>query len=227
MNAYHYGTTRNIVTGGLSLLAAAFFSWRYFGDDGGVRDLIFMIVATVGACFCVYTVIQREPAISWNRKSITLRRWYGTAEVDWDDVHDVSMTTVVLRGQEIHWLSVACEGGFFGSRRVNVPLGFLDIPNGGEAQVVANVRQGWINAVGETGVAMAGAGKFGWGANFYDRGEEPSQFDPDAALARYKSRLNSPEAPAEDTSMARASQPALPVQPAPVANRPVFGRKAV
>jgi hypothetical protein len=107
----------------------------------------------------------------------------------------------------------------FGARRLRVSAKALELPTGGSAALLHILQQAHIAAVGEAAVAMAGAGKHGWGIGpshdpYEDLREERSEtFDPDEAMARYlASKQTRQGAPAP-------SRPAVP-------QRPVFGRRA-
>lgn len=223
MGAYYQSARRNLMMIAIGILAAGFFSWRYFDDNGSILHLILLIMSVLGALAGGWGFIQKEPAIAFDRDGVRLRRWFGVTDIPWRDVHGVSTKVVTIRGTEMKFLSVACEGGLFGSRSVSVSLASLDIPTGSEEMVAASVYRAWVAAVGESAVAMAGAGHKGWGADFYDRPEPASQFDADAAFARYQEKVGlsgqqRPAAPA--ISQDASAQSAVP-------NRPVFGRKAV
>jgi hypothetical protein len=226
VGAYYQSATRNLTMVVLCVLAAGFFSWRYVAEDGSFFELIMMSASIAGALHGGWGFIQKEPAISFDREGVRLRRWCGVADIPWRDVHGVTTKVVTIRGTEIKWLSVACEGGLMGSRSVNVSLSSLDIAAGNEEMVAAAVYQAWVAAMGESAVAMAGAGHKGWGANFYDSAEPANRFDADAAFARYQAKqgLDQPE-------YGTPSIPATPsVAPSPASSappRPVFGRKAV
>lgn len=223
MGAYYQSAKRNLMMIVVGFIAAAFFSWRYFDDNGSFLHLILLIMCVTGVLHGAWGFIQKEPAISFDRNGVKLQRWCGVADIPWREVHDVSTKIVTVRGTEMKWLSVACDGGLFGSRTVSVSFASLDIATGSEEMVTAAVYQAWVAAVGQSGVAMAGAGQKGWGANFYDRPEPESSFDADEAVARYQAKQGVPQgAPA---TAAPVVQPIETSQATPP--RPVFGRKAV
>jgi hypothetical protein len=92
----------------------------------------------------------------------------------------------------------------------------MRLPAGGAAEVALTLQAAHVAAVGEAGVAMAGAGPRGWGVDRSPKDEPVSDFDADAALARYLASKE-PE----------ARQPPAAASPATMAmpQRPVFGRK--
>lgn len=232
MGAYYQSATRNLIMAAVGVLAAGFFAWRFADDNGSFFEIIMLLASAAGALHGGWGFIQKEPAISFDREGVRLRRWCGVADIPWRDVHGVSIKVVTIRGTELKWLSVACEGGILGSRTVNVSLASLDIASGSEDMVAVTVRQAWTAAIGESAVAMAGAGHKGWGANFYESAEPVSHFNADEAFARYQAKqgMGAPNVaplPAASVTQSGSSMTQMQTANSPTANRPVFGRKAV
>jgi hypothetical protein len=145
----------------------------------------------------------------------------GVAEIPWSEVHSIKLMVFtrkyagVIPGGKHQDLELACVGGLFGAQRFRVSTETMRLPRGGAQEVALVLQAAHVEAVGVAGVAMAGAGPRGWGVDVPKAEQDRSDFDADAALARY---LASKE---PDNRQTPSPAPATMAMP----QRPVFGRK--
>jgi hypothetical protein len=209
--------------GGVLLAAFAYASYEFWRSTGSVVVLVFGLVMAAGAAKLGYDAFNHSPVIKFDRDKLWIRKTMGgIAEIPWRDVHSINMIVVTMRYGGLvpigrhEYLEIACEGGLFGAQRFRVPTTTMHLPAGGAAELALTLQAAHVEAVGVAGVAMAGAGKRGWGVDLPSSEQQRSEFDADAALARYL-------ASKEDDVHQQASSPAaarlVPQQ------RPVFGRK--
>jgi hypothetical protein len=208
----------------LFLGVLALFAGNIWWTAGGFLAPLFAVLLVGGAVICTLNALSSEPAIKFDRDSLWVRTALGgVKQIPWREVHQIALEVLTLRYfgvipvSRTETLCIACEGGVFGARRLRVAASALALPAGGAAELVLILQQGHVEAVGVAGVAMAGAGSRGWGiepaAAAVDHSQ--SEFDPDAAVARY---LASKQAGAEATPAPEVHQPPIP-------QRPLFGRK--
>lgn len=223
MHAYHYRPGKNAATA-LASGALALLSARMWLDDGGILTLISCLFFGAAALKGGFNALSAEPAIKFDNERLWVRTAFGSQSIPWGKVYGIALQVMTVRYWGIipisrkETLCVACEGGWFGARRLRVPAASIDLPAGGAPALVQILRDAQLAAVGPGGVAMAGAGQHGWGVPSkpqIERGEPlESGFDADAAIARY---LASKEV---------AQRPAVHAQaPTTIAQRPVFGRR--
>jgi len=226
MRNYHYRTFKNIFMGLLSALLALGCALSWFGDGGffsGAGALLFAL----GTPLFLHAAMKDEPALSFDATSLTVRSIFKTARVDWKDVLDISVHVVRLR----YWgiipiskqenLSIKYDDGSGGTKKAGLSLGMVKLPPGGAQLLLAQLNTTWVAAVGEARVAMAGAGKQGWGAErraakvvAAEAEATDTGFDHDAAIQRYLAAKAAAAPVAPDA-------PAVPSRPA----RPTFGRR--
>jgi hypothetical protein len=208
--------------GAILLAAFAYGSYGVWRSSGSIVLLVFAMMMALGAAKLAYDALNRTPAIRFDRDKLRVRTTFGAvAEIPWCDVHSIKLMVFTMKYAGIfpvgktEYLEIACEGGMFGAQRFRVPTTTMSLPRGGVQEVALVLQAAHLEAVGAAGVAMAGAGPRGWGVDRSPKDEPVSDFDADAALARYLASKE-PE----------AKQPALP-SPATMAvpQRPVFGRK--
>jgi hypothetical protein len=223
MRSYYYHSGRSAFAAlFLGLLSLGPLKLWYGSGDGAW--LAFALVMIFGAAKLGFDAASRDPALKFDGHSIWIRKaWGGLVEVPWRDVHAIAAKTFTMRYMGIIPVSrtahivVTCEGGLFGARRLRISTTALGMSVAQTAELVVVLKKAQLDAVGETGAAMAAAGKHGWGAGLASPSAEAqkSGFDADAALARY---LASKQAKAEVERAAPAAQPSIP-------QRPVFGRR--
>lgn len=228
MRSFYYRPGKNAATGLTSGALAALSAWLWWSDG----DIIW-IITTVGlglaALKGLATAMNSEPAVKFDNERLWVRTTFGSHAVSWNQVYGIALQVMTVRYWGIipisrrETLCISIEGGSFGARRLRIPAASIDLPVGGANALVQILRDAQLSAVGAAGVAMAGAGKSGWGVPAKPRleREEPAEsgFDADAAIARYlasKQASESAPAPVE-------VQPAAPAMP----QRPVFGRRQV
>lgn len=223
MRSYYYPSGRNALSA-LFLAAFAFGAGKWWYADGGVLPLIFAVVMVIGAVKLASNALSREPALKFDGHSIWIKKaWGGLEEVSWREVHDISAKVYTMRYMGIipvsrtAHIAITCEGGVLGTRRLRISTSAMGLSVAQTAELVLVLKKAQLDAVGVAGVAMAGAGRHGWGVRQSSPDDEAgasSEFDPDAAVARYlASKQVAEEAPA-----APAAHPATP-------QRPTFGRK--
>jgi hypothetical protein len=226
MRSYYYPSGRLAIAAMfLGLLAFATGSWWY--NDGGGPLLVFTLVMVFGCVKLTLDAMSRDPALKFDQHTIWIKKtWGGVAEVPWREVHDISAKVLTWRYMGVvpvsktTYITVTCEGGLTGARRLRVSTSALGLSVTQTAELLLLLKKAHLDVVGETGVAMAAAGKHGWGiapSKSADGPEESSAFDPDAAIARYMASKQAGSQPG-------AATPAAAVPP-PVPQRPVFGRR--
>jgi hypothetical protein len=227
MRSYYYPSGRLAIAAlFLGLLAFGTGNWWY--HDGGGPLLVFTLVMVFGCVKLTLDAISRDPALKFDQHTIWIKKtWGGVAEVPWREVHDISAKVFTWRYMGVvpvsktTYITVTFEGGLTGARRLRVSASALGLSVAQTAELLLLLKKAHLDAVGETGVAMAAAGKHGWGvgpSKTADGPEESSGFDADAALARY---LASKQA-ANEVQAAPVAAAVHPLMP----QRPVFGRKA-
>jgi hypothetical protein len=204
------------------------FSCMIGWDEGEVFWLGIGVLCLLGAGKMLADVLSGTPALVVAPQGLSLRKvWGGVADVPWTEVQNIDLEVMTVRYWGIipiarqRTLLVRCDGGLFGTRRLRLPLNMVELPPGGADALMSLLYRSHVAAVGEAGVAMAGAGEHGWGTrSVASLGErrvaeaEGGGFDPDAALARYLARK-------ETGSELPAARPTPSPPP-----RPMFGRKS-
>lgn len=240
MHKFHHRPGKSAVFA-LLLLAFAANCLFYWWAKGGLLPALIGLLLAAGAAKLLSDAFSDTPALEIRPEGVSIRKtWGGLAQVPWGQVQHMSVEVMTLRYFGIipvarhETLVVKCDGGVFGSRRLRLALKMVELPPGGTAGLMHLLHHYHVSAVGETGIAMAGAGEHGWGARSVPSlgraepsGLEPAEgspdFDADAALARYLARKEAGVAGPASAPSARAPQPAAaPLPPA----RPVFGRKS-
>jgi hypothetical protein len=229
MHVFHFrpgkSALASLLVGGAGLMALWFW---WVASDGWISLLIGLLCLT-GSVKLLADVMSGTPALVVSPAGLRLRKtWGAVVEVPWTEVQHVAVEVFTLRYFGIIPISrqenlvLRCDGGLFGARRVRLALNMVEMPPGGVGALMDLLHRFHVAAVGEAGVAMAGAGEHGWGSRSVPSlsgadprpgGEQPG-FDPDAALARYLSRK-------EEGRGAPVPAALMPAAPA----RPSFGRK--
>src|SRR3954447_17748348 len=169
MRSYYYPSGRSAFSA-LFLAALAFGSGKlwYVGRGGAV--LAFAAVMVLGAAKLTLNAVSRAPALQFDSHSIWIKKaWGGLVEVPWRDVHDISAKVFTMRYMGIipvsrtAHITVTCEGGLIGARRLRISTSALGLSVSDTAELVLVLKKAQLDAVGEAGVAMAGAGRHGWG----------------------------------------------------------------
>lgn len=224
MRSFYYRPGRNAFNALLMGLLAFYWMSKWW-TRGGVLTSLAALLFAVGAALAVMNAMRPGPALIFDGRGVSVRKTFGGMHTaPWSDVHwmDIKVFTVRYMGiipisrNEI--LRIACEGGVFGSRRLSLAMKAIQLPPGGSNELLAMLHSARVGAVGVAGVAMAGAGKHGWGIapeRPPERGRET--FDPDAAIARYLAT--------KDEGTARAPSIDAPANRAAIPQRPSFGRR--
>lgn len=222
MQSFHYRPGKN-AAGAVLLAIFAFLSGRWGLSPGHHAFLAFSAVMAIGAVICAMHALSSGPALAFDRQCLRMRTTFGKLEeVPWRSVHAIDIKVVTLRYMGLipisrnEILTIACEGGLFGTRRLRIAPKALQLPPGGSELLLAMLRQAHLEAVGPAGIAMAGAGPNGWGVSSSTPAAEEAGFDPDAAIARY---LASKDAERAQPGELGSAPSRAPVQ------RPVFGRR--
>ena len=224
MRSFYYRPGKNAATALTSGALAALSGWLWW-SDGDVLWMISTVGLGLAALKGLANAMNSEPAVKFNDERLWVRTTFGSHAVSWAQVYGIALQVMTVRYWGIipisrrETLCISIEGGSFGARRLRVPAASIELPAGGANALVQILRDAQLAAVGAAGVAMAGAGRNGWGVppkSKVER-EEPleSGFDADAAIARYLASKQ-----AEESARAQA-QPSVPVMP----QRPVFGRR--
>ena len=223
MRVYDYRPDKAAM-GSAFLAAFAIAAYKLWTASGSILVFIFGLVMAAGAAKLAYDAFNSTPAIKFDRNSLWVRKTMGAVvEIPWRDVHSIKLMVFTMKYAGVvpvgktEYIEIACEGGLFGAQRFRVPTTTMRLPAGGAQEVALILQAAHVEAVGVAGVAMAGAGKRGWGVDTPSDEQPASGFDADAALARYLASKEGERQP----------------QPAPAARarmaapqRPVFGRKA-
>ena len=180
------------VAGAFCLAGAALFGAKAFGDPS---------------------------AVLWDQRGLTFISLTGRNSVEWREVEriDVQRMTQYMLGivpvNRWDFLIVKTRGGFLASKKYRINATLLDLPGGssGLADTLARAQQAALTGAAIPAAPVTAALS---AVPREPAAAERSEFDPDAAIARYLARKA-----AEGGSAAEAA-PAAPV-------RPVFGRKAV
>ena len=210
--------------GAILLAAFAFGSYGVWSSTGSIVVLIFGMMMAVAAAKLAYDGFNHTPMIRFDRNALWVRTTFGAvAEIPWSEVHSIKLMVFTMKYAGIfpvgktEYLEIACEGGMFGARRFRVQTTTMRMPRGGAQEVALVLQAAHLEAVGAAGVAMAGAGPRGWGVDRSPKDEPASDFDADAALARYLASKE-PESRQPQASVPAPLTTAMP-------QRPVFGRK--
>jgi hypothetical protein len=225
MHSFYYKKGANAL-GAATLALFAIGSGKLWYDHGGVMLLIFSIVMVVGAAKTTLDTLSSEPALKFDRHSLWVRKMWGGGlhEVPWRDVHGIGLKVHTVRYMGVipvsrtAYVTITCEGGWFGARRLRLATSALGLSPARSAELVEILKQAHIDAVGVAAAAMAAAGSQGWGIETPPVLPEvpDSGFDPDAALARYQ---------AAQQQQIREAQPTLAVARPAMPQRPTFGRR--
>ncbi len=217
MRKFHFRPGRNaalaLFMGALAILCAAIW-WRSGGwlPLGGF--LLFGFAAAKGAT----DAMSSEPALAFGDEGLRVRTSSGVQKVAWSEVQGISLEVFTIR----YWgiiplakqenLVIRCDGGLFGTRRLRLAMATMELPVGGAQGLLALLHAAHVAAVGEAGVAMAGAGEHGWGVAPASKPQEEAgtSFDADAAIARYMARKASEGQPAEPVCDAERCRSPLP-----------------
>jgi hypothetical protein len=210
--------------GAAFLAAFAIASYKLWASSGSIIVFVFGLMMAAGAAKLAFDAVNSAPAIKFDRNSLWVRKTMGAVvEIPWGDVHSIKLMVFTMKYAGVvpvgktEYIEIACEGGLFGAQRFRVPTTTMRLPAGGAAELALVLQAAHVEAVGIAGVAMAGAGKRGWGVETSANEERGSDFDADAALARY---LASKEGATQPQPASAAPGRMVPPQ------RPVFGRKA-
>jgi hypothetical protein len=219
--SFYYRPGKN--AGGAVLLGIfALVTGNWGLSPGHHAFLAFAAVMCVGAVVCAMHALSSGPALAFDRTTLRMRTTFGGVhEVPWQSVHRIDINVVTLRYMGLipvsrnEILTVTCDGGVLGTRKLRIAPKALQLPAGGSEYLLCLLRQAQLDAVGTAGVPMAGAGPTGWGASSTSGGTAEANFDPDAAIARYLASKD-----------AERPQPiALAPTPQPHLQRPTFGRR--
>lgn len=224
MRSFYYRPGRNAAAAMVSGALAALAAWLWW-QDGDIVCLISLAVLTLAALKGLANAMNSEPALKFDNERLWVRTTFGSHAVSWKQVFGIALQVTTVR----YWgvipvsrreiLCISVEGGSFGARRLRIPAASIELPAGGANALIQILRDAQLAAVGASGVAMAGAGKGGWGVPANSMMEKPAEsgFDADAAIERYL-------ASKQEAESARAPTQVQPAAPA-MSQRPVFGRR--
>jgi hypothetical protein len=228
MQSFYYRPGRNAATALISAPMAALAGWQWW-SDGDILWMTSTMVFGLAALKGALNSVNSEPALKFDRDRLWVRTTFGSRVLTWQQVYGIALQVMTVRYwgivpiRRVESLCIAYEGGAIGAKRLRIPASTIELPIGGAQALVQILRDAQLTAVGQTGVAMAGAGQTGWGAPTkapQSVSTPESAFDPDAAIARYlASKETIQNAPAADQVQAPAVSSALTPQ------RPVFGRR--
>jgi hypothetical protein len=222
MHSFYYKKGANAL-GAATMAAFGIGAGKLWFDKGGVILLAFTLLMVIGTIKAALDAMSSEPALRFDRHSLWVRKtWGGVEEVSWRDVHDISLKVHTVRYMGIipvsrtAYVTIACEGGLFGARRLRLSTSGLGMNAARSAELVAILKAAQIDAVGEAHAAMAAAGSHGWGIAppKPQVAQTESTFDADAAFARYQASQREAEPQPAPTVV----RPAMP-------QRPTFGRR--
>ncbi|WP_284275631.1 hypothetical protein, partial [Sphingomonas astaxanthinifaciens] len=169
MHKFHYRSGKSAFLALVSGVAALLAGWSWLDPDGGIFSLGIALVCGLAAVKLTLDAMSDAPAIAFDAEGLRIRRTWGqTAVIAWDEVQGISVEVLTMRYWGIipiarhETLVVRCDGGLFGARRLRTALKLVQLPPGGAGQLVAMLTAAQVAAVGEAGVAMAGAGRHGW-----------------------------------------------------------------
>src|SRR6185295_9037563 len=134
MQSFYYKRGANAL-GAATLAAFAIGLGKLWYDHGGVILLVFTIVMIAGAAKTTLDAMSSDPAIKYDRNSIWVRKAWGGGlnEVPWRDVHDIDLKVHTVRYMGIvpvsrtAYITVTCEGGWFGARRPRLATSALGL----------------------------------------------------------------------------------------------------
>ncbi len=221
MRVYGYRPDKAAM-GSAFLAAFAYASYEIWRSSGSVIVLIFGLMMAAGAAKLAYDAFNHTPTIKFDRDTLWVRKTFGgVAEIPWREVHSIKLMVFTMKYAGVfpvgkhQYLEITCEGGIFGAQRFRVSTETMRLPAGGAAEIALILQAAHVEAVGVAGVAMAGAGERGWGVDLPTEEQPGSDFDADAALARYLASKDSETRQPSSPTPARMAMP----------ERPVFGRK--
>jgi hypothetical protein len=217
MRSVYYRPGRNAATalgsGALALFAA--MQWR---SDGDVWWLLTLLVSGAAALKGAVFALNSEPALRFDHERLWVRTIFGSHAFAWNQVYGIALQIKTVRRLGIipvgrrEILCITGEGGSLGARRLRLPAAAVELPAGGAPALVQSLRDAQLAATG--GVAVAGPGQESMSPA--DRESPQTDFDADAAIARY---LASKEAAQNEP----LPVPTPNIAPAPAG--PVFGRR--
>ncbi|GAA4035836.1 hypothetical protein GCM10022281_15390 [Sphingomonas rosea] len=233
MHTFHYRAGKSAFFGLMLGMLAVFFGWDVVTGEADVFNTAMTLVFAAGAVKLVMDSFSSTPALAFDREGLRIRRTWGqVAALRWDEVHWIKVESITIRYYGVipvakhEHLVVKCDGGLLGGRRLTLAAKLIQLPPGGVHQLCAALNAAHLAAVGGAGVYLKEAGPNGWGvqprpsaASLVEAGGG-TEFDAEAALARYLARKDS--ATEAVAPLAAAAPVAAPATPA----RPVFGRKS-
>lgn len=222
MRSFYYRPGKNAALA-LFMGLAALFSARMWWSGGGFFAVAGALLFGAAALKGALNAFNHEPVLRFDRDRLWVRTTFGgVKELAWSEVQRISLEVLTIRYYGIipmgrtEILCIACDGGAFGTRRLRISASTIQLPVGGAGELTRILQQAQLEAVGAAGVAMAGAGRRGWGVGRADEPEtaQAEGFDADAAIARYLAQKEQ----AGRAGPAPAARPNLP-------QAPVFGRR--
>lgn len=197
------------VSGGFTLFARS--------DESSMLDTATGVVLLAMGAFAGYAGVDSRPALATDANGLTVRTLFARRTIRWSELLVVQIERRHLRLLGIvpiarrEYLSFLAQGGAIGSKRMRLLGSWLALPPGG----LGHLRDTILAARGAAGTVPATL------RSAPDAPQNGSEFDPDAAIARYLSAKAAEPA---------ASSPAPTVAPTlakPGPSRPNFGRRVV
>src|SRR4051812_22341219 len=143
MHSFYYKKGSNAL-GAATMAAFAIGAGKLWFDYGGVTMLLFTMVMIFGTGKATLDSLSSEPALRFDRHSLWVRKtWGGLEEVPWGDVHDIFVKVFTVRYlgfipvSRTAYVTIACEGGWFGARRLRFATSALGLSPAQSADLVA------------------------------------------------------------------------------------------
>jgi hypothetical protein len=187
--------------------------------DGSTLDTAMGIALLAMGVLAGAAAMDMRPALAADCNGLTVRTLFARRTIRWSELLVVTIEQRYLRLWGIvpiarrDYLSFLVQGGAMGTKRMRLLGSWLALPPGGLVQL----RETILAARGAAGNAPMHSLPASDGPN------DGSEFDPDAAIARYLSaKASEPIAPSPALALAkRADPPTSTAHPA----RPSFGRR--
>jgi hypothetical protein len=221
VNTVHYSKSKLMLIGIGCPILALFALSAIGGTKGfvvfllGISALFLFLVGP----FALLKSAGDRVALRSDTNGLHVATLWTQRTVPWSEIAEIGIERLsfytffgLIKTSSTDYLVVKRAGGLFGGKKVRVVSGLLELGQGGLPALVeelnASRRSG---ATGAASDAISGYGEIARPRDPLEGAPRSSEFDPDAAIARY---------------LANRSQPAPAPAPVPAA-RPAFGRKGL
>ena len=163
MQSFYYRSGRNAATALISGSLAALTGWQWW-SDGDILWMTTTLVFGLAALKGALNSVNSEPALKFDRDRLWVRTTFGSRVMTWQQVYGIALQVMTVR----YWGIVHSASGISVHRlrrrsdRGEAPAysgEHHELPIGGARALVQILRDAQLTAVGQTGVAMAGAGQ--------------------------------------------------------------------